>query len=82
MGPSRSQGHGRPWFSLCYLPELQQYILKLNETDPFGVGFLLLLLSELEAVLQSCSLVEYEVVSCRVRILEEVTYSLELNRDA
>ena len=23
VGPSRSQGHGRPWFSLCYPPELQ-----------------------------------------------------------
>ena len=28
VGPSRSQGHGRPWFSLCYPPELQQYSLK------------------------------------------------------
>jgi hypothetical protein len=37
---------------------------------------------ELETVLQSCSLVEYEVVSCAVRILEEVSYALELNRDA
>ena len=37
---------------------------------------------ELEAVLQCCSLVEHEVVRSCVRILEEVTYSLELNRDA
>ena len=21
VGPSRSQGHGRPWFSLCYPPK-------------------------------------------------------------
>jgi hypothetical protein len=36
---------------------------------------------ELEAVLECCSLIEYEVVSCAVRILEEVTYALELNSD-
>ena len=30
VGPSRSQGHGRPWFSLCYPPEPQQYSLKCN----------------------------------------------------
>ena len=28
VGPSRSQGHGRPWFSLCYPPEPLQRILK------------------------------------------------------
>ena len=28
VGPSRSQGHGRPWFSLCYPPELQLHSLK------------------------------------------------------
>ena len=37
---------------------------------------------ELETVLQSCCLVEYEVISCRVWILEEVSYALELNCDA
>ena len=34
---------------------------------------------ELEAILQCCSLVEYEVVWCRVRILEEVADALELD---
>ena len=36
---------------------------------------------ELEAVFESSCLVEYEVVSCAVRILEEVSYALELNCD-
>ena len=36
--------------------------------------------SEFEAVLQSCCLVEDEVVRSAVRILEEVTEALELNR--
>ena len=40
------------------------------------------ILLKLEAILQRCSLVEYEVVWCRVRILEEVSNTLELNRDA
>jgi hypothetical protein len=39
------------------------------------------ILLKLEAILQSRSLVEYEVVWCRVRILEEVSHTLELNRD-
>ena len=37
---------------------------------------------ELEAVLKSCGLVEHEVVWSCIRILEEVSYALELNRDA
>ena len=36
---------------------------------------------ELEAVLKSCSLVEYEVVWSRIRILEEVSHALELDCD-
>lgn len=35
--------------------------------------------SELEAVLQCSSLVEYKMVRCAVRILVEVSYSLELD---
>ena len=34
---------------------------------------------ELEAILEGCSLVEDEEFRCRVRILEEVSYTLELN---
>ena len=40
------------------------------------------ILLELEAVLKSRSLVEYEVIRCAVRILEEVSYALELYCDA
>ena len=36
---------------------------------------------ELEAVLQGCSLVEYEVLRSAVVILEEVSYTLKLNCD-
>ena len=39
------------------------------------------ILLELEAVLQCCSLVEHEVVRSCIRILEEVSYALELNCD-
>ena len=39
------------------------------------------LLLELEAVLESCGLVEYKLLSSAVWILEEVTYTLELNCD-
>ena len=37
---------------------------------------------ELEAILKRCGLVEHEVVWSCIRILEEVSYALELNRDA
>ncbi len=37
------------------------------------------LLLELEAVLESCGLVEYKLLRSAVRILEEVTDTLELN---
>ena len=40
------------------------------------------MLLELEAVLESCGLVEDEVVRSAVVVLEEVTYALELNCDA
>ena len=46
-----------------------------------STGLLFMLLLKLEAVLQSCSLIEYEVVRCRVWILEEVSYALKLNCD-
>ena len=36
---------------------------------------------ELEAVLQCCSLVKYEVVRSCIWILEEVAYTLRLNSD-
>ena len=34
---------------------------------------------ELEAILEGCSLVEHIMIRCAVRILEEVSYTLELN---
>ena len=41
-----------------------------------------LLSLELEAILQSCSLVEDEMIRSTVRILVEVTYALKLYRNA
>ena len=68
------------YFFRHWLPKREGTRLRGGSKRSTGLLFMLLL--ELEAVLKSCSLVVYEVLRCRVRILEEVSHALELNCDA